>query len=246
MPPVLFINLDHDTERRQRLEAELARLQVLGKRFPAVLWSALPSAEQDRLYSATLNRQQFHKPLVNGEKGCYASHLAVWRWLLDSTHDCVVVLEDDVRLRDDFGDVCEAIAALPAERWDMVKLIGRAGLGRREKLVRLEPLCQGHELQHYRRLPSLTAGYVLNRRGAAKLLASRIPFGRPIDVDLRHWWESQNLQVLGIDPAVLELDDTSLESSIGPKAKEADWRTRWRKFRHKLRYTLRNTWHRQA
>lgn len=243
MPPIRFINLDRDTERRLRLEAELARLGLAGTRFPAVLWTELPSREQTRLYSAELNARQFHKSLVNGEKGCYASHLALWQWLIDSPHKLAIVLEDDVRLRDDFGRIAEAIEALPAERWDMIKLIGRAGLGKREKLRSREPLCDGYALQHYRRVPSLTAGYAINRNGATKLLASRQPFGRPIDVDLRHWWESQHLQVLGLEPAVIELDETSFESSIGAKVSEAGLDAKWRKFRHKLHYTLGNAWH---
>ena len=246
MPPIRFINLDRDDERRRRLDAELQRLGLAGERFPGVLWTALSESEQARLYSASLNESQFHKPLVNGEKGCYASHLALWRWLLDSPHESVVVLEDDVRLVDDFGRVCAAIAARPAARWDMVKLIGRAGLGKAEKLRAREPLCPGYELQHYRRIPSLTAGYVINRQGAAKLLAHRLPFGRPIDVDLRHWWECDQLQVLGVEPAVIALDDTSFDSSIGSKASEQGLRSKWRKFRHKLHYTLGNAWHSRA
>jgi glycosyl transferase, family 25 len=243
MLPIRFINLDRDAERRQRMEAELLRHGLQGERFAGVLWTALSVTEQGTLYSESLNARQFHKPLVNGEKGCYASHLALWRWLLDSRHQAVVVLEDDVRLCADFGRVCDAIAALPAKRWDMVKLIGRAGIGKPEKLRRREMLCVGFELQHYRRVPSLTAGYVINREGAAKLLASRQPFGRPIDVDLRHWWESGGLQVLGIEPAIIELDETSLDSSIGTKALERGLSSKWRKFRHKLNYTLGNAWH---
>lgn len=242
VPPIRFINLDRDAERRQRLEAELSRLGLQGERFPGVLWTALSQAEQDRLYNAALNARQFHKPLVNGEKGCYASHLALWQWLLDSPHAAVVVLEDDVRLLADFGAVCAAVAAQPESRWDMVKLIGRAGIGKAEKLRSREPLCEGHSLQHYRRVPSLTAGYLINRRGAAKLLARRLPFGRPIDVDLRHWWESEHLRVLGVEPAVIALDETSLDSSIGSKASE-DLGRKWRKFRNKLHYTLGNAWH---
>lgn len=240
--PVRYINLDRDAERRARLDAEIARLGLPGERFPGVLWTALPQAEQDALYSPALNAQQFHKPLVNGEKGCYASHIALWRWLLHSPHPAVVVLEDDVRLKDDLAAVCAAIAALPAG-WDMVKLIGRAELGKTEKLRSEAPLCPGYQLVQYRRIPSLTAGYVLSRQGAQKLLATRVPFGRPIDVDLRHWWESQHLVMRGISPAAIELDDTSFESSIGAKVAERSLADKWRKARHKLLYTLGNAWH---
>lgn len=244
MPPIRFINLDRDTERRRSMEAEFERLNLQAERFAAVLWASLPAAEQDRLYSSELNATQFHKPLVNGEKGCYASHLALWQWLIDSSFASLVVLEDDVQLSDDFAAVCAAIEALPDDRWDMVKLIGRSALGKPEKEVNSEPLCANHVLQRYRRVPSLTAGYVISRRGAEKLLATRQPFGRPIDVDLRHWWESDSLRILGVHPSVLSLDETSLASSIGSKVPEASFGVRWRKFRHKFNYTLANAWHR--
>ena len=242
MPPIRFINLDRDAERRERMFSELARWGLDGERFPGVLWTALSAAEQAEFYSAELNASQFHKPLVNGEKGCYASHIAIWRWLLSGSQDCVVVLEDDVRLTADFIPACTAITQLP-KGWDMIKLIGREGLGKTEKLRDQHPLCAGVKLVSYRRVPSLTAGYAISRQGAEKLLATRVPFGRPIDVDLRHWWEARRLQVLGLRPAVIELDETSFDSSIGAKAEERKLSAKWRKFRLKLSYSLGNAWH---
>lgn len=237
--PILFINLDRDAERCARMQAEFARHGLQGERLPGVLWTALPQTEQDALYSPALNARGFHKPLVNGEKGCYASHLKAWRWLLDSPHEAVVVLEDDVRLRPDFKAVLAALAASDA-RWDMVKLIGRAEIGKREKAATDTPLCEGHTLLRYRRVPSLTAGYAIRRRGAEKLLATRLPFGRPVDVDLRYWWESQGLAMRGVSPAVIELDETSQDSSIGAKVDERRLGTKLRKAWLRARYTLAN------
>jgi glycosyl transferase family 25 len=237
--PILFINLDRDAERCTRMQAEFARHGLQGERLPGVLWTALSQTEQDALYSPALNARGFHKPLVNGEKGCYASHLKAWRWLLDSPHPAVVVLEDDVRLRPDFAAVLQSLAA-SRESWDMVKLIGRAEIGKREKAAAEMPLCEGHTLLRYRRVPSLTAGYVINRRGAEKLLETRIPFGRPVDVDLRYWWESQGLVMRGVSPAVIELDETSQDSSIGAKVDERSLGTKLRKAWLRTHYTLAN------
>lgn len=237
--PILFINLDRDAERCARMQAEFARHGLQGERLPGVLWTALSQTEQDALYSPALNMRGFHKPLVNGEKGCYASHLKAWRWLLDSPHQAAVVLEDDVRLRPDFGRVLAALAASET-RWDMVKLIGRAEIGKREKAGAQTPLCAGHSVLRYRRVPSLTAGYVISRRGAEKLLATRVPFGRPVDVDLRYWWESQGLVMRGVSPAVIELDETSQDSSIGAKVEERSLGTKLRKAWLRMHYTLAN------
>lgn len=236
--PVVFINLDKDAQRRARVEAEFARLGVAGERFPAVWWKQLPSEIQAGMYSPELNQTQYYKPLVDGEKGCYASHIQAWQQLLRGTAAAMVVLEDDVVLDDAFSEVVQAIAALPPD-WDMVKLMGRFG---DEKVRASKPLTTRHALIQYRRVPSMTAGYVVSRRGAQKLLASRLPFGRPIDVDLRFWWEN-DLQILGVQPPVVALDVTSEVSSIEGPRPPVGWSMRWRKLMMKVGLTWGNTLH---
>ena len=238
--PLVFINLDKDSERRTRIEGQLAHLGLPGERLPAVWWKHLPPAEQSLLYSAERNHGLYYQPLVDGEKGCYASHIQAWRQLLASDAPALVVLEDDVRLTPQFADVVEAIAALQ-EPWDMVKLLGRD----REKVRSQRPLVPGTALVDYSRVPSMTAGYVVSRAGAAKLLAHRQPFGRPIDVDLRFWWECDQLRILGVSPSAIALDDTSEVSSIWDTRDTLTPGQRWRKFTMKLALTLGNAWHRR-
>ena len=234
--PVYYINLASDLVRRDRLAVELDRIQLDGQRLDATRWTSLSDAEQRELYSSEINQKHFHLPLVAGEKGCYASHIKAWRTLLASQHDAMVVLEDDVCFDDRLPSVLNAISHLDVP-WDMIKLIGRA----REKVRSSRPLIAEVALVEYARIPSLTAGYVISRSGAEKLLASRIPFGRPIDVDLRFWWEN-DLRVLGVSPSMLILDETSFVSSIGNKAGQdrKSWMLRWRKFCIKLSLTLGN------
>lgn len=241
--PIVYINLDSDTERHQRMQAQFERLGLAAQRFEATRWTALPAAEQARFFSPELNARQFYKPLVNGEKGCYASHLRSCQWLLDSPHPALVVLEDDVALLPDFARVIEAIAALPPG-WDLIKLIGRIDHQEADKLRARRPLIEGYELIDFQRVPSMTAGHVISRSGARKLLDARLPFGRPVDVDLRHWWEHPGggLKVQGVLPAVIALDETSQQSSIG-STNPPGLAARWRKFRHKAAYTLGNAWH---
>lgn len=238
--PLVFINLDKDSERRTRIEGQLAHLGLPGERLPAVWWKHLPPAEQSLLYSAERNHGLYYQPLVDGEKGCYASHIQAWRQLLASDAPALVVLEDDVRLTPQFADVVNAIAALQ-EPWDMVKLLGRD----REKVRSQRPLVPGTALVDYSRVPSMTAGYVVSRAGAAKLLAHRQPFGRPIDVNLRFWWECDQLRILGVSPSAIALDDTSEVSSIWDTRDTLTPGQRWRKFTMKLALTLGNAWHRR-
>ena len=238
--PIVFINLDRDAERRTRLLAELQQIDMPSERFPAVWWADVPPEQASRWYSDDLNARQYYKPLRNGEKGCYASHIGAWQQLLASDAPALVVLEDDVRLTPQFAEVVNAIAALQ-EPWDMVKLLGRD----REKVRSERPLVPGTALVDYARVPSMTAGYVVSRAGATKLLAHRQPFGRPIDVDLRFWWECDQLRILGVSPSAIALDDTSEVSSIWDTRDTLTPGQRWRKFTMKLALTLGNAWHRR-
>ncbi len=237
--PIIFINLDRDAERRARLLAELQHIDMPSERFPAVWWADVPADQACRWYSDELNTRQYYKPLRDGEKGCYASHICAWQKLLASDAPALVVLEDDVRLTPQFAKVVNAIAALQ-EPWDMVKLLGRD----REKLRSQRTLVPGTALVDYSRVPSMTAGYVVSRAGAVKLLAHRQPFGRPIDVDLRFWWECDRLRILGVLPSAISLDDTSLVSSIWPVRDSLTHSQRWRKLAMKIALTVGNAWHR--
>ncbi len=235
--PIFYINLARDTKRRHRLESELSRQGLQGTRFEAVWWADLDAAEQARLYSAEVNARQYHAALVNGEKGCYASHLQLWQQLVASGASAMVVLEDDVALKDGFGALLEAIDHR-LEPWDMIKLIGRE----RDTFRSSSPLVSGVDLVDYQRIPSLTAGYAISRQGAQKLCQSRQPFGRPIDVDLRYWWEN-DLMVLGVSPAALVLDETSFTSSIAGRAVAVKSKLRWRKFKRQFFYSIMNAWY---
>ena len=233
--PLVYINLDEDMQRRSTIEAACAVVGVQAERVPATRWSRLNAEQQAALYSARLNVRSYFRPMLPGEMGCYASHIAAWRRLLASSAPALVVMEDDVEPGPDFAAVVNAIAALPAG-WDMVKLIGRA----QERPATRQPLVGAFELVSYRRVPSLTAGYVISRRGAEKLLTTRVPFGRPIDEDLRHWWES-DLVMRGVLPAAIADADTGSTSSIGVRQRQTRLALRFRKFLFKCRYNIRNS-----
>lgn len=233
--PVYLINLPRDAERLRRMAAQLDALGLGYERIDAVLGRALGPDELAALYDPERNRRFFHDPLVPGEIGCYASHLRVWQRVIDSDAQAALVLEDDVILRPALVPVLRAVAALPP-RWDMVKLIGRDA----ESPQRSWPLADGVELIAYRRVPSLTSAYIVSRRGAGKLLAHRRPFFRPVDTDLRHWWECDDLRIFGTRPYPVAHGDDAVQSSIGKREMADAFGHRWRKVREQWRYSLGN------
>jgi len=228
-----LINLARDQDRLQAMAAQLDALQLPWVRVDAVYGRDLSPPQLAALYDAEANRRNYHQPLVAGEIGCYASHLAVWQRLLDEGRPMALVLEDDVQLSPALLPVLEALRRLPP-RWDMVKLIGRA----REPVLQQWPLTADAQLIRHRRVPSLTGAYVLSARGAQRLLSARRPFFRPIDVDLRYWWEAQ-LCIYGVQPYPVQHGEASHQSSIGTKARPPILQ-RWRKWTAQWSYSLSN------
>ena len=119
--------------------------------------------------------------------------------------------------------VLDALAPPPAE-WDLVKLIGR----RREKTRSAAACCPGTRA---RPLPARAQPHrrPMSSPRAARRSCSphRQPFGRPVDVDLRHWWEC-DLEVRGVWPYPVRGAATSAGSTIERSAPAAARRAaRW-------------------
>jgi glycosyl transferase family 25 len=236
----IIINLPSDDARWVDVRGQFQRAGLRPSFHEAVEGLELTPEQCRALYSDRLNRSQYHKPLRPGEIGCYASHIAVWKQLLDSAQRCIAVFEDDIEIDGDLGQVLGAIERLPLD-WDLIKLVGR----RRERPSEMLPLTERRTLIRYRRLPSLTGAYVLTRRGAEKLLAARQPFGRPVDVDIRHWWEC-DLQVLGVQPYPVRSAARSRWSTIDDRRQRFGPRERARRLYLQARYSFLNWCARQV
>lgn len=228
------INLAAEAERWLAVQRQFSALGLAAQRVEAVDGRRLAPRDCAALCPPALNQALYHRPLDRGEIGCYASHLAVWRALLAGGEPFAAVFEDDVEVDAALPRVLDALARLP-RRWHMVKLIGRA----HEKVAGTVALGGAHRLVSYRRVPSLTCAYVVSREGAERLLARRPPFGRPIDVDLRHWWEC-GIGVLGVLPYPVREGAAALDSSIAGRESPHDLAGRLHKLALQARYTWGN------
>lgn len=231
---VRVINLRNDRERWRAMRRHLLSAGFNALRHEAVNGAAMGSDERQALYDPALNRRQYHRPLEAGEIGCYASHLAVWSELVASKQPHAVVLEDDVEVD---AALPKALAAIASHRgeWDLIKLIGRD----HEKVRERWPLVDSHALISYRRVPSLTGAYVVSAEGARKLLAARRPFGRPVDVDLRYWWEC-GLVIRGVHPYPAQRAPWSDISTIDRRDCRRPGTVRLKKILLQAKYSWRN------
>ena len=95
-----YINLDHRTDRRAEVEAELEKMGIPCERFPAVKWSP-------------------------GIVGCNYSHIAVLKEARNRGYDSVLIFEDDFQFivdKDTFWSTMSSIETDLSGSYDVVML----------------------------------------------------------------------------------------------------------------------------
>jgi glycosyl transferase family 25 len=81
---IYYINLDHRTDRKEQIEAELIRMGLKGTRFPGTIYCA---TEPDRF-----NNKNIYNP---NAIGCHISHLNLIKLARDKKLSNILILEDD-------------------------------------------------------------------------------------------------------------------------------------------------------
>lgn len=87
MIPTYVINLDKDKDRLQEFDDMMKSLEWKYERFPALKYSKEEHADIFKKFSF----------LKESQKGCTVSHLALWKKLLESNHERMMIFEDDAR-----------------------------------------------------------------------------------------------------------------------------------------------------
>lgn len=174
-PLYLLINLDRSTDRLAIATERLHAADITFERLPAVDGSKLSLPMEG--ISPEVYKRCHGRPLRLAEVGCYLSHLAAMRRLLDSDHQYCVVFEDDVELEPAFGDVVSDLVARDLAGFDMVRLQGRRpGLG-----FSVARLAGGHRLKVMLTRVTGSSCYIIARRGAERFLKTLMPMQVPFD-----------------------------------------------------------------
>ncbi|WP_045837010.1 glycosyltransferase family 25 protein [Hyphomicrobium sp. 99] len=197
---VYYINRDCDHDRRNHIEAELARAGIQATRLSAVDGVRVP----DWLVPYYRDSR-----LTPGEVGCSASHLSICARIRDEKLPCAVVLEDDAILPIGFLEIVRAALAVVPSDWDIIRMVRRPTRG----CLVIDKIDATHNLIRYPYVPYGTAAIIVSASGAKKLLTQR-SIVDAIDHEVRRPW-SLDLNVYGIDPPpVTELSRELFPSTI--------------------------------
>ena len=197
IPPVFVINLDKSTKRMARISERLNHLDIPFERISGVYGADLSKQEIAEHYCPKLNQKNYRRPLGLGEIGCYISHIKVWQTIVDQKISCALILEDDIQLGDNFKSIAEHLSAYSND-FDMIKLYVRK---LKPKIIASTPITNKHHLCVLKKIPISTPAQLVSYSGAKKLISNFSKFGRPVDVDIQHWWEA-DLKILSTFPSV--------------------------------------------
>ncbi|BED91251.1 hypothetical protein PspMM1_37190 [Pseudoalteromonas sp. MM1] len=188
MAAIFVINLARSTTRLIQTTERLSAVNLTFKRIDAIDGNNLTVEQKYLHYSPQLNKQKYHYPLSNGQIGCYLSHRKAWQKIVDDNLDYAIVLEDDFYIDESIHDAIKNIEQLQ-QPWQLIKL---AAYENRTRPIAYQQNLNNHQqLVIHKKLMTGCCATAISYEGAKQLLKATAQFGRPVDCDLQHIWETQ-------------------------------------------------------
>ena len=225
-----LINLDRSPDRLAYSNLEFERYGIDYTRVQAIDGQQLDIADYPQ---ATHNAWSYHTPLTINEVACYLSHLKALKSFLasDATHG--MILEDDFAFIENPLPCIDSL--MDIKGWDIVKIYNWKKRRLKKYFTSFTTEQQTPYSLYFNASTAIcNTGQIFTRRGAEKFLAKKDHLYRPVDVELKHYWE-QSLRIKSLcPPIVTEHKQTQPESTIGhDKPKKTLPSLLWR-----MRYTV--------
>ncbi|MFT6269027.1 MAG: glycosyl transferase family 25 [Alphaproteobacteria bacterium] len=227
---VFLINLARSEDRLEHSEKQLNALGIEFERLEAIDGATLTEAQIHQHYDETANLKLYKKNLSAGEIACYLSHRKAWKRIIDDNLDYAVILEDDSAADSNFIALHSALSKL--RNWDYIRI---ANFPQKYTINERIDVDSAHELVHFNQIPINTAAQVVSMKGAKQLYSQTTHFCRPVDIDLKHYWE-KGFDLLGLTPVYMTSSD-KFESSISAISHD-EGREKASKFIRRLKYIV--------
>ncbi|MGH1351559.1 MAG: glycosyltransferase family 25 protein [Methyloligellaceae bacterium] len=193
--PIWVINLPQSKGRWEKISTRLDALGLSYERREATYGKNMSFKDKTRL-CPSLKLDLKNRPPVDGELGCYASHLLCIKEIVQKKIERVCIIEDDTLLHDDFPMWVQSETPFP-KNCEALKLSGPKELGNRVGIKLGE--YSSRTLVFSRKPTTSTGCYILNYSGAVKVLNRLSVMYSPIDHALFEYWNS-TLKTLDVLP----------------------------------------------
>ena len=191
------INLKRAVERRQNVSVQLNQLRLPFEIIEGVDWKYLDESHLPETIKHIKIKNSF-RTLTLGQIGCNLSHRNVLNWLVNSSEKMIAVLEDDVRLSNDFHEVLNTLE-ISTHDFDIVFLGSRF---KEQQLVNLIPLNEKFSFSLSRAREKGAWGYVITKEAAKEFLNILPKITGPID-DALHAYFLHELKTYTLNPQIV-------------------------------------------
>jgi glycosyl transferase family 25 len=181
--PALVINLARSSDRWSRIAGTVENSGLALERVPAVDGAEIAAELRSDLDLARFRRVH-GRDVLNGEYGCYRSHLNALRTVVESGYPLAIIAEDDIGFTPGMSERVHSIFDAHPQI-DLLKLLNHRTSG----FVRHGASSLGDEFGRCLHGPQGSAAcYAVTRQGAARLLHALGTMWLPYDVAFERGW----------------------------------------------------------
>jgi glycosyl transferase family 25 len=209
-----LINLEHRKDRFNLTNNLLKNYDFNGvNRFPAVNGKNITVNELNKIVDPTSmksildNYRTEHHELSYGAVGCYLSHINIWEKFKFDNIDYIIIFEDDALPNFTFYDLQEIVKNYVPDDWDII-FFGGIFNGNNyinDYVIKITTFYQTH-------------AYIINKKGALKLLSKVFPIKKQIDSFLSDLSSNNEVNIYGITknkwPQNIEISYTDIQTEI--------------------------------
>jgi len=153
-------------------------------RFPAIKGKDISIDELNKIVEPSAmksildNYRTEHHELSYGAVGCYLSHINIWKKLVDHDLDYIIIFEDDALPAFNYNELQHIINNDVPNDWDIIffggiyndynKIYNKINNKINNNIVKIKKFYELH-------------AYIINKKGALKLLTNAIPIKKQLD-----------------------------------------------------------------
>ena len=208
-PPIYVINLPTSIKRKEEMEKQLSKLDLVFTFIVAVDGRNLDQLYIDKYYSSRETRKLHGRELTRGELGCSLSHISIYERMIKDGSNYAVVLEDDIYIGNSFREFIDLLPQLQSDDWEMINLISDT-----RSTPFGKPVFDIHRYSLFHSSSNRTAAYVIKQSAAQKLLRYAYPIRFASD-GLTGRFRETGVRLYGLSPNIVALRD--VDSDIGSR-----------------------------
>lgn len=172
---IWIINLERSKDRFSSMVALMDKYALEHEFIKAVDGQMLSKATINKYYSPIRAFFNCARTLNRGEIGCALSHIRCWERIIQHDLKEVLILEDDIFFEDNLIQVLKRRQDFPKD-WEFINLKTDV-----QKIPFGQAIYKDYRMAQFNRFHNRLAAYMINRKGAEKLLKMVFPIRMPID-----------------------------------------------------------------